>query len=394
LLIRKFNYYNFLNKFAFKVLQQIELYVMDDPTVLTGLAKIVNKRKVNTKLNLDAIERDLISGGGLKPHPVKDVDMELNELLRDIRTQPFERERVMIKQSAPTSVQVSKPVPTASNKIQNFIQAAEPAPDIIEADSDDELEPEEFEPIDSAPLPAPIPMPLMRPPMSTPSYLPPTPPMQPYTVAAPRPIAMPQPIAGNYAQEALQVYANEHDVEESIMEQERQEDEKEKMLADIDDLRDELASDGISISRIPEVNIDSPYELVKKIRTQLKRKYDRSRCEDLGQGLVLAAARMVEMAFDGEKSYFGFRPDMTGWNRTVRSKMRRMRYEQSQIVSNALEYYNVGPISRMGLELVPSAFLYSLSRREQHGKDNYTPDQPNRTEDRAAALDDLRQFEN
>lgn len=84
---------------------------------------------------------------------------------------------------------------------------------------------------------------------------------------------------------------------------------------------------------------------------------------------------------------------MTGFHRTVRSKMRRMKYEQSQIVSNALDYYNVGPISRMGLELVPSAFLYSLSRREQHGKDNYTPERPANTEDRSAALDDLRQFE-
>ena len=388
---------------------------MDDPTILTGMAKIVNRRKVNTKLNLDAIERDLIGGGGLTHQPIKDVDSELNELLKDIKTPAFDR--VLIKDpvkpiSSVNEISISK-LPTrqpdlpksapvvpvaASNKIQQFIQN-EPI------QSDDDILDEELEDLDealdsgltSAPIPAPIQTQVQFP---RPSYQP-IPPPQPYTVPMmPRPpVQMHMPgsmhqMPGHYAQEALQVYANDHNIEESVAEQERLEDLKEKMLADIDELREELQADGISTNRIPEVNMDSPYELVSKVHKQLKRKYDRSRCEDLGQGMVLAATRMLEMACDGEKSYFGFRPDMTGFHRTVRSKMRRMRYEQSQIVSNALEYYNVGPISRMGLELVPSAFLYSLSRREQHGKDNYTPERPaGRTEDRSAALDDLRQFE-
>lgn len=372
---------------------------MDDPTILTGIAKIVNKRKVNNKLDLDAIERDLIGGGGLTNQPIKDVDAELNDLLKDIRTPAFDR--VVIKDnvrrdpiSSVNEITIAKlpttqPPVAASNKIQQFIQNIEPTDSDDELmESDQETEPGEEPQTQSMQFQT---MPVQQ---SRPVYYPPQPPVLPYNVPRQQPQVYQQPVQNqNYAQEALQVYANDHNVEESIIEQERLEDEKEKMLADIDELREELQSDGISTNRIPEVNMDSPYDLVNKVHKQLKRKYDRSRCEDLGQGMVLAATRMVEMACDGEKSYFGFRPDMTGFHRTVRSKMRRMKYEQSQIVSNALEYYNVGPVSRMGLELVPSAFLYSLSRREQHGKDNYTPERPARTEDRSAALDDLRQFE-
>lgn len=372
---------------------------MDDPTVLTSISKIVNKRKVNTKLNLDAIERDLINGGsGLKPQPIKDIDTELNELLQDIRTRP-NIETVMMRPTSnnvgsrdnmimPTIPKIINPPTAGSSKIQQFIQAT-PAEDVSDHDDDDELLQEDGDDDDMQSMDA---MPAQPP---KPAYYPPIPPPQPYTVGA-QPMRHPVQVpthSQSYAQEALQVYANEQNAEETFMEQERMEDLKEKMLADIDELRDELNADGINTNRIPEVNIDSPYDLVSKIHKQLKRKYDRSRCEDLGQGVMLAAARMVEMAFDGEKSYFGYRPDMTGWNRTVRSKMRRMRFEQSQIVSHMLESYNVSSAGRMGLELIPSAFLYSFSRREQHGKDNYTPDAPRAREDRSAALDDLRQFE-
>ena len=67
-----------------------------------------------------------------------------------------------------------------------------------------------------------------------------------------------------------------------------------------------------------------------------------------------------------------------------------MRYEQSVIVSDAIERYNIGPMQRMALELFPSAFLYSLTRREQHGEETYNPSSG--TEDRSTALDDLRDF--
>jgi len=409
---------------------------IDDPSSLTGMAKIVNKRKVNLKLDLEAIERELMTGpGGLQPMKVTHPNQELADILRDIRTEPINsqiykspsnRQELVTHQVQPT---------TTSARLQSFVSRTNPVvPPIFDDEQIEDNEiynPDEGEPEnhdysedpeyseDSDYVENNIQTPIMPP---RPAYYPPAPRTEMYKPQpeAPAPMyrslvstptympanttqlnyqpgyqPMPAPVPGHYAQEALQAYSGDIATQENLAEQERLEDQKEKMIADIEELREELEAEGINISRIPEVNMDSPYPDVLKVYKQIKRKYDRSRCEDLGQNVLLAGARMVEMVFDGKKSYFGHRPDMTGWNRTVRSKMRRMRYEQSVIVSNALEYYNVGPIQRMGLELIPSAFLYSLTRKEQHGSDNYTPNGNNTTDDdRAGALNDLIEFDN
>lgn len=209
---------------------------MDDPTILTGIAKIVNKRKVNNKLDLDAIERDLIGGGGLTKQPIKDVDAELNDLLKDIRTPAFDRissEKVVVKpMSSVNEISIAKlqkppqinvPI-AASNKIQQFINNSDPTEsdeELMESDNEMEDQPIQTSTMVQTPVQTPIQMPII----SRPAYYPPPPPTLPYTV--PRPPVATAPNQ-NYAQEALQVYANDHNVEESIIEQERLEDEKEK----------------------------------------------------------------------------------------------------------------------------------------------------------------------
>lgn len=418
--------------------------VPDDRSDLTGMAKIVNHRKVNNKLDLESIERELMSTGGLKRIPVKAPDQELSDILKGIRTEPLNPISAAPKISHVIRTEKSGGSGgsggSALSKLQQFVGKTNPAIPFGMDEFEEHGEPEEFEePGESGESgdfkdfknfgtyetddsedtfepdePAMPPMPTMpviqaMPTIQAMPAMPaiPAPPRPVYSVpprmAAPAPVYYPtqvhrQPPA-SVAQEALQAYAGDQERQDALDEQERMEDLKEKMISDIEDLREELSSENIKIDRIPEVTMDSPYQDVEKTYKQIKRKYDRSRCEDLGQNVLMASARMIEMMFDGKRSYFGYRPDMTGWHRTVRSKMRRMKYEQSVIVSNALEYYNVGPVQRMGLELIPSAFLYSLTRREQHGNDNYTPDgpargaAPNLEDDRSAALDDLREFD-
>lgn len=431
---------------------------LEDPSVLTGIAKLVNKQKVNNRINLETIERDLI--GGIKPLEVKDTEAELTEILKDIRTTPINYVVASENKSKPAlfvggpTVKFDKPsigtmqkYMTGGDKIKQFLKSNDKShfevdddpleskmnsasnlaqsrmETSMESTDDDSVDDGDADDIDvntmvdeindnapSSSLSNPMsmlrsvnqPPPQLYSPMQQQQPYADMIPQQPVVYVQqqpPRPVYQIQqlPPGANYAQQALQIYSNTNNSQEMLLEQEALEDQKEKMLADIDELREELESENIKTNRIPEVNIDSTHEDVTKVYKQLKRKYDRSRCEDLGQNVILAGAKMIGMVFDGNKSYFGYRPDMTGWDRTVRSKLRRMRYEQSVIVSNALEYYNVGPIQRMGLELIPSAFLYSLTRKEQHGKDNYTPEigpsSSGSTDDRSAALDDLRAFE-
>ena len=396
----------------------------EDPTDAKGMATLVNKRKVDQKLDLDAIERDLIVYSG-KTTKIHDTTKEYNDIMRDVRSTSYDAPRTPVVSRSPIYVHENPNRPTFGglNTMQAF-NGQYPSvvgDDDPESDDDDDIQDSsnhesDDDDIQDSPnynINAPpinvtnsprVPMPRSTVPFSSHTYRPP-PSYPPHYAPQSYPQHAPQAPQGyqpgyapqGYAQQqpytnmALQAFSGQEDYQESLLEQERMEERKEKMLADIDDLREELAQDDIDTSRIPEVNGDTPFEDVSKIYKILKRKYDRSRCEDLGKGVVMAGARMLEMVFDGKKGYFGYRPDMTGWHRTVRSKMRRMRYEQSVIVSDAIERYNIGPMQRMALELFPSAFLYSLTRREQHGAESYNPSTPG-TEDRSTALDDLRDF--
>jgi hypothetical protein len=158
------------------------------------------------------------------------------------------------------------------------------------------------------------------------------------------------------------------------------------LLSDIDELRSELAQDGVDLSRIPEVDSESKLEDIKNVHDMLRKKYDRKRCNSLGNELILAGAQGLEFLFDGQRKWGPYQPNLTGWSNTIRSKLRRMRYETSSIVAGVMNDYNIGPTTRIAIELVPSAFLYSKMKSEQKGK-NYTPDQM------SEAYDDLRQFE-
>ena len=78
----------------------------------------------------------------------------------------------------------------------------------------------------------------------------------------------------------------------------------------------------------------------------------------------------------GERYYFGITGrDLTNWHNTVRSKLLKMRYETSTIVAGVMHEYNIGAPARVGLELIPSAFLHSRMRKEQHGKAGFSNDQ-------------------
>jgi hypothetical protein len=144
----------------------------------------------------------------------------------------------------------------------------------------------------------------------------------------------------------------------------------------------------VDLSRIREVDKDSSLDDIKKIHKILRLKYDRKRCNSFGTEIILAGAQGLEYLFNGKRNIGSYYPDLTGWHNTIRPKLRRMRYETSTIVSNILQDYHIGPAARVSLELIPSAILYSRMRRDQHGKNNYSPDEM------MNAFEDLRQFDN
>lgn len=112
---------------------------------------------------------------------------------------------------------------------------------------------------------------------------------------------------------------------------------------------------------------------LKNTLKYLRKRYDRIRAQNLGKELILSGANFLEYIFDGKRQFGPFTPDLTGWSNTIRPKVRRLQNETATIISDIMNDYKIGPWFRLGIELIPSAIIYSKMRKEQYGKKNYAP---------------------
>jgi hypothetical protein len=165
----------------------------------------------------------------------------------------------------------------------------------------------------------------------------------------------------------------DRDGDDTFIQQEEEEDEMAKIIELVDLLRADLEAQGIDLKRIPEVTPDTSKKDARNILKILQIKIDRLRYCDFFEEVLLAAAYGLEGFFDGKKEYFGSKIDLTGWPETVKTKLRRMRYDTSSFVSSIMSNYSIGHGWRIVLELLPSIFLYSRDRR-LHTNDNLMSD--------------------
>lgn len=171
------------------------------------------------------------------------------------------------------------------------------------------------------------------------------------------------------------------------LEKEKENDMKSILLAEISELKDELKEFGINIKNVPEVNDDDTLPNIQKVHNILEHKYNLQRYHTLGNEGILLVVHGAEWIFDGKRRIGPFQPDLTGWHTRVRPKLRRMKYVISKGASDVMNATGIGNGWKIAFELLPSAFLHSNLKREQHGRDNYSPDAM------GDAYDDLRQYD-
>lgn len=136
-----------------------------------------------------------------------------------------------------------------------------------------------------------------------------------------------------------------------------------QLIEHIDMIRTTLMNEGVDVSRVPEVTINSSKKEAKNVLKILQIKNDRLRYCDVFEEGILGIAYGLESMFDGKKEWFGSKIDLVGWPETVKIKIRRMRYDTSSFVSSVMQGYQVSHGWRIILELLPSIFLYSRDRR-------------------------------
>lgn len=154
---------------------------------------------------------------------------------------------------------------------------------------------------------------------------------------------------------------------------EKQKDSKDNLLGQIDLLRQSLDDEGRKTDDIPSVNMSNSFDEVESTYKQLRYRNDHVRYCSVANEFAQTFAYGLEWAFNGEKNYFGFRPDMTGWDATLNIKMRHLSYETSTMVSETMDGYNLGNFWRLMLELVPSAILHSKMRKNKKGRSDTRP---------------------
>jgi hypothetical protein len=152
-----------------------------------------------------------------------------------------------------------------------------------------------------------------------------------------------------------------------------EEDEMARMLEQIDLLKTNLSNEGIELSKVPDVGINSSKKEIKNVLKILQIKNDRLRYCDFFEEGILAFAYGLETIFNGDREFFGNKIDLTGYSDTVKVKLRRMRYDTSNFVSGIVQSHNISSGWRIILELIPSLFLYSRDRRLK-AKDNLISD--------------------
>lgn len=155
---------------------------------------------------------------------------------------------------------------------------------------------------------------------------------------------------------------NNADIEFDI-DKEKDEDDKNALLDQIDQIRDTLEDDGVLLTNVPIVTKNNSISDIKNVHKILRIKNDRNRYCSFAEEMILAGAHGIEYLFDGKNEWFGRKPDLIGWSNTVRIKLRRCRFETSTLIKEVMSDYNMGPAMRLILELVPSMFLYSRQKK-------------------------------
>jgi hypothetical protein len=153
-----------------------------------------------------------------------------------------------------------------------------------------------------------------------------------------------------------------------VIEHNELKDSKITMIAEIEQLKEQLTSDDINVESYPTPTVDSSYDEIKAVLDALKNKYDQNRYSSFAEEILIGGATLLETVFDGTREIplFGWRPDYTGYHNTVNVKLNRMQYETSRVVGGFIKKHHISDGARCAMELLPTLFTYPKVNSRQN----------------------------
>nr|BBO54025.1 PACV238 homolog protein [Abalone asfa-like virus]BCY04572.1 hypothetical protein [Abalone asfa-like virus] len=152
-----------------------------------------------------------------------------------------------------------------------------------------------------------------------------------------------------------------------LMSETRTLDTKKNKLEQISQLKRAIIDEGISCEGVEWPTLNSSLEEIESTLQVLRIKNDRNRYSTLAEELIIGGAQILGTVFDGTREIpiLGCSPDYTGYSDTVEVKLNRMRLETSEIVGDMVEKFNINPLMRVGMSLLPSFILYPQQKARQ-----------------------------
>lgn len=142
------------------------------------------------------------------------------------------------------------------------------------------------------------------------------------------------------------------------------EEEKCLLLEKIDFMIEVIQDAGGKLKDIPTVTEKNSLDDIQTVYKKIKRKYDTMNYSETGGHIIMGATQAIENIFNGRRSLFGYRPDLTGFSdRYVRAKLPSLKKEAAQLVANKIESYGFSEITNILIQLVPGAVFYATTKR-------------------------------
>lgn len=127
---------------------------------------------------------------------------------------------------------------------------------------------------------------------------------------------------------------------------------------------DNLKDLGEDISRYTDskLNVNSSLEEIESIYHILQRKIDHIEYSNYASELLISASVALGYIFNGEREFFGFKPNLKGWDREVRFKARHeLRPTLMRTSQSILGNVSTNPFAMIAVHLLPSMILYAQS---------------------------------
>ena len=159
------------------------------------------------------------------------------------------------------------------------------------------------------------------------------------------------------------------------------------MLEDISLLERILGDMKIPYDDIIAVDDETDPIRIRTRRDRLKMRYTKNKSFETVQDIVMMTSWGLETVFDGERSYFGFKPDLTDLSPKSAVKLRRIRYESTHAMEGVMT--NVPFWQTLLMEFGPMIALHAKQNSDKN-KDDRSEDYERQIQ---ANINNIRQYE-